>query len=90
MEKLLDLSAPIFIAGDNSKVENIQPLNGSDFTLKELYNILQCDIIQVVPLYDGTIMIIDEEGKLKNDAVPNRLATQLYSIDRMNEERIKE
>ena len=34
------------------------------------------------------IMIIDE-GKLKNDAKINKLATQLYSVDRMNEDELK-
>jgi hypothetical protein len=44
----------------------VTPKNGTDFTLKELYQLLVCDMVEVVyPLYDSDcIFIIDEEGKL--------------------------
>jgi hypothetical protein len=89
MKKLIELTQPIYISADNSKIENIEPLNKTDFTLQELYKLINTDIIQVLELYDGTIMIIDEEGKLKNDAKVNKLATQLYSVDRMNEDELR-
>lgn len=89
MKEHLDLSLPIFISSDNQTVENITPQNNSDFTLKELYKLIDTDIIQVLELYDNTIMIIDEEGKLKDKAEINKLATQLYSVDRMNEAELR-
>ncbi|WP_276977689.1 hypothetical protein [Flavobacterium filum] len=89
MKKLIELKLPIFISADNSKIENVEPLNKTDFTLQELYNLINTDIIQVLELYDGAIMIIDEEGKLKDDAKVNKLATQLYSVDRMNEDELR-
>ncbi len=89
MKEHLNTSLPIFISADNQIIENITPQNNTDFTLKELYKLIDTDIIQVLELYDNTIMIIDEEGKLKEKAVINKLATQLYSVDRMNEEELK-
>ena len=47
--------------------QNIVPKNGNDFKLKELYEMLNCELIEVVQTNSaGIIMIIDEEGKLKN------------------------
>jgi hypothetical protein len=52
---------------DGTTVE-VQPENGSDFQLGELYRLIGCDMIEVVqlPRRDGEIMVIDEEGKLTN------------------------
>lgn len=46
---------------------SITPKNGTNFTLEELYQLLECDMIEVLyPVYDSDcIFIIDEEGKLK-------------------------
>ena len=32
---------------------------------KEFYSLLDCDLVQAIPLSDGKTMWIDEEGKLK-------------------------
>ena len=48
----------------------------SIFTLKEIYSLLNCNMVQIVSLNDGRIMWLDEEGKLKPH-FSNATATQL-------------
>ena len=56
-------------------VERISPKNGEEFVLKEVYELLQCSLVEVVYLGGGYIMIIDEEGKFSGKAV-NEKATR--------------
>ena len=57
----------------------VSPKNGTDFQLEELYNLLSCHYVDIVRLATpGQIMIIDEEGKLKRDAILNDAATFIY------------
>lgn len=57
----------------------IYPLDKREgFTLEELYFILECDTIQTVRLGKDYAMILDEESKLKEGAVLNQAATDLY------------
>lgn len=68
--------------GDEGRVdyeveENIQPEDGESFHLAELYSMLECDLVEVVDLYDGRILICDEEGKLKAH-VANPVPSKLY------------
>ena len=51
----------IKVTGDTKQVE---PQNGTDFTLEELKSIVG-GYIQIAYLRDGEIMVIDEDGKLK-------------------------
>ena len=44
----------------------------SGFQLDELYALLECEIVETVYLEDGTIMVIDEEGKFRADALARR------------------
>ena len=53
---------------EDGHTEIIMPANGSDFTLKELYKYIQCDIVEVLPC-KGKILIVDEEGRLKNKSI---------------------
>jgi hypothetical protein len=46
------------------------------FTLKEIYSLLNCNMVQAITLDDGRIMWLDEEGKLKPH-FSNAKATQL-------------
>lgn len=55
-------------------MREVLPKNGSNFELEELYELLDCDMVQVIPLKDGMEMIFDEEGKLKDHRV-NHCAT---------------
>lgn len=57
-------------------VVNIEPKNGSDFSLNELQGFVN-GFIEIVPLNDEFIMVVNEEWKLKNLGI-NHLATFLY------------
>lgn len=57
-----------FISTDGT-YKTIKPANGSDFTLEELYNLIGCDLIEVVSLDGDKIMIVDEEGLLKGSRI---------------------
>lgn len=59
----------ILVKPDRS-IESIVPKNGKDFQLKELYKLIECNLIEVVyhdKLIGGKeyIIIIDKEGKFK-------------------------
>lgn len=57
-------------------IREITPANGKDWTLLELYKLLGCRYIEVVHMGGGKIMVIDEEGKLRQPLKPkNALAT---------------
>jgi hypothetical protein len=55
----------------------IEPKNGTDFSLSELYKLIECELVEVVTLQSGKYMIMDEEGKLKGKAI-NKLASSMY------------
>lgn len=59
--------------------ENIQPENGTDFKLQQLYPLLGCRMVEVVSTGDPSmILITDEEAKCKDDYIINREATRIY------------
>ena len=57
--------------------EEITPENGTNFKLKELYEMLDCKTIEIVGLSSCQIMVIDEEGKM-NDSPYNDMATHYF------------
>ena len=81
----------ILLKTDGTSVE-VMPENGTDFQLPELYALIGCSMIEILSLYNGKIMVIDEEGKLKNDFVVNKYATELYHYGKrkMSEQEIVE
>lgn len=56
---------------------DIVPKNGKNFKLDETYAILGVDIVQVVRLKKNQILIVDEEGLLKNNPQINHAASKL-------------
>ena len=68
--------------GTTSEVE---PSNGTDFGLYELYKLLDCQTIEHIALANGKSMICDEEAKMRNDWHKriNVRATQLFKDGRM-------
>lgn len=44
--------------------------------LKKMYDIIDCELVEFIYLKDDKILIIDEEGKLKNSEI-NKEATKL-------------
>jgi hypothetical protein len=58
--------------------EMVAPKNGTSFEfIGEAYDLIGTDMIQLVATRDGRILMIDEEGKLKEKPV-NAAATALY------------
>jgi hypothetical protein len=49
-----------------------------EFTLDSLYEILDCEMIEVVNLKDDLILICDEEALYKVYPVVNMIATKMY------------
>lgn len=62
----------------NEEAVEIEPLNGETFGLKEMYDAIKCDLIEVVTL-QGTddILVIDEEGKFNSGNTINEEATEI-------------
>ena len=48
-------------------------------SLDFLYGLIDCDLVETVNLWGNKIMIVDEEGWLKESPVPNPRASLLYS-----------
>lgn len=67
----------------NGKIEEVQPANGTDFTLKELYFWLSCTTVEAFELASGKMMICDAESKLSDDWEVNIKATEMWRIGRM-------
>ena len=57
---------------------SVLPANGRCFEMKELYALLNCEMVQVVEITDELILLIDENGKLAQPAYLNLLATYLW------------
>lgn len=58
-------------------VHTVKPLNGKDFSLDELQHYVK-GYIEIVYLKDGTLLVVNEEGKL-NELPINQVATNLYN-----------
>ncbi len=70
---------------DRLPIREVQPENGTDFRLRQLYQLLDCSMIEVIPLPDRAfIMVIDDEGKLI-DKPRNERATRLAAFPSVRE-----
>ena len=56
----------------------VSPKNGRSFKLAQLYELLDCRTVDVVWLTQELILIIDDEGKFRNPAYLNLVATYLW------------
>ena len=54
----------------------IEPKDGKVFSLKELQEAVG-GYIELVPLNDGKLMVVDEDGKMKADTQFNREASRI-------------
>jgi len=70
MAKLIDM------LGD---VQEVHPKGSKYFTLQELYSLIGCEWVQVVPLRDGRSLWIDEVGKMNSKE--NVVATDMFRQD---------
>lgn len=55
----------------------VTPANArKGYTLEELYKILQCEMVEIIPVGSGMILVVDEEG-LPNEKPANPAASRL-------------
>jgi hypothetical protein len=57
-------------------IEEVKP-KGAYFSLKELQTLVDCDIVQMIPIGGGRTAWMDEEGKLKAHE-ENTTATEFF------------
>ena len=69
---------PHLLDPHHAEPQPIRPRNGHSFKLTELYELLDCQTVDVVRLTDELILIIDDESKLRNPCYLNLLATYLW------------
>lgn len=60
----------------SGEVMEIEPKNGTNFTLDELYEHLNCSLVEVINLNQDDIMVVDEEGKWASNKGVNLNATK--------------
>lgn len=60
-------------------VENVEPENGSDFSLSELYRHIDCTTVERLPLQGRQWMWMDEDGKINGSAY-NPMASGLWGL----------
>ena len=73
--------ATLIRATDGSE-STVRPKTTEGFSLQEVYDLIGngCDIVETVQLNDGRIMLLDEEGKIRNDTlIVNEKATRLLA-----------
>lgn len=69
---------PQLLDPHSANPQPVAPANGSDFTLEELYRLLDCSTVEVVTLTPELILITDEESKFRTPAYLNLLASYLW------------
>lgn len=69
---------PQLLDPHSANPQSVSPRNGRSFKLAELYELLDCRLVDVVRLTDELILIIDDEGKFRNPCYLNLLATYLW------------
>lgn len=67
----------------NGEIEDVEPSNGKVFTLEELQQVVG-GYVEIVPInageYAGMLMLVDEEGMLKEDAQVNIEASKIAGM----------
>ena len=72
---MVEIVPPVVISPSGGYNE-VRPKNGSDFELAELASFIDDGSVELVYLRDGTLLVIDEDGKDKGLAY-NEVATGL-------------
>ena len=78
MPKTATAYQPQLLDPHSAPPQPVSPNNGRSFKLAELYTMLDCQRVDVVPLTKDLILIIDDEGKFRSPAYLNLLATYLW------------
>lgn len=61
------------LVNNTGTIREIKPMNGSDYSLQELQHYVGGNI-ETIELGADKLLIVDEEGKIKNK-LPNRIAS---------------
>ena len=78
MSKTATAYQPHLLDPHSAQPQPVSPQNGRSFKLAELYQLLDCQTVDVIRLSPELILIIDDEGKFRNPAYLNLLATYLW------------
>ena len=78
MSKTATPFQPHLLDPHSAEPQPVSPQNGRSFKLAELYQLLDCQNVDVVRLTKELILIIDDEGKFRHPAYLNLLATYLW------------
>ena len=78
MSKTATTYQPHLLDPHSAQPQPVSPQNGRSFKLAELYQLLDCQTVDVIRLSPELILIIDDEGKFRNPAYLNLLATYLW------------
>ncbi|MBR5568432.1 MAG: DUF3846 domain-containing protein [Bacteroidales bacterium] len=70
----------------NGETIEVEPKDGKHFQLRELYQMLDCELIEVIFLRDGRLMIIDEEGKYTKSDINPKATRVFLSSRRLNDD----
>ena len=72
----------VMLGVDYMRLEHLEVEDGAEL-LSTLYSLIGCDMIEIVRphgLPDGYVMVVDEEGLLKENPSLNVLASYLYGM----------
>ena len=69
---------PYLLDPHNAQPQPVSPANGRSFKLAELYQLLDCQLVDVIRFSPELILIIDDEGKFHHPAYLNSVATYLW------------
>ena len=78
MPKTTTTYQPHLLDPASAQPQPVSPANGRSFKLAELYRLLDCQTVDVVRVTEELILIIDDEGKFRNPAYLNLLATYVW------------
>ena len=78
MAKTATTYQPQLLDPHSAQPQPVSPANGRSFKLAELYQLLDCQTVDVVRLSPDLILIIDDEGKFRHPAYLNLLATYVW------------
>jgi hypothetical protein len=68
------------LKSDGTKTE-VTPTDGRAFSLEEMRKLIGGGYIEILSIpndTDNKVLVVDEEGKLKRNLLPNREATKLF------------
>lgn len=69
-----------YVIKTDGTIVEVKPKNGRDFQLKEMYELIGCDCIELVYPNPTQVMVVDEEGWLRDNPIVNKKASAIYGV----------